>query len=898
MFRIKKQNKKSSLFRFPSNAIQIVDFKKEGRYVIKTSVAIDAGSALIQGVAGIRVRLYPISPSALTNDMVVQNVGSPTDSTVFTHNVNKVKQSVKAFENFIDQQVIDIASGINNAVNPQNNNIRGETVEQSMAAKQIQGIIKNSRPDRVVLQSFDISRAPISEGSTVGISAPTTINNLMSSRPRGPVLREYVFKIIYELGLDPADVARFPFPISIAQNVTDGVISNDKLSAGVDIGLCAKRRCRHTGSSKNCNIRRNETTTNIGELTRDVIRLPNNKNYVTMYKRALSENTSVSKDVILIKKFKGKYQIFNTHLSIDFKFVVPGGMLTFLFEAIDSTGVVVGHKYKHVNYSDLKQVFERPVIAPSISASWHSPGVNTLTLIQNDPYANEIAIYRKIISLRNNIRVEQSGFKLVRTIPVSSLNGEIYIADKVIPNYGAVLYRAVSRSPNKHVSYDFDSTVVVTRGSVHNLPITFDPFFATAYIVCHSTHEGIIIKISGLDTNYNAFHVVVQDISGVSNYNFSSLSQRIVANRPFLVSDANTSLEITDKNVIVGRKYRYCLLFIDSQGIKYESSICYVHDHQIIEKPRAKLRVTDSKLVVLGQDTYQVEFTTSANFLKTGLEKIHKLLQDLGASDSFISDIDANREQFSSILQIRVERYDLLTGDIIDLGFHNPGKAFIDSPLFRDENGIPALERDRKYRYDISLYSQSPMTIFPGLKQDSIDNETLKAFSRDTYKFFSPSTLREGLLGGLKESNNLSVTEFPDFANVKGNAELFSEGNLYIKESFEISVPSSNIEIINFTTKELNDGRLLLVWNFRGDISDIDHFIIFCDYAGIKAPVGTAHTFMGLDIKFIDNNLAGALGSRTYTILPVLKDFSFGDESSSLTYTKRYNMDDVEMISS
>ena len=894
MFKIKKQKIKSQLFRLPADTTKIVEFTSQGNYIIETAIGIDTYSATLQGVTGIRVRMYALNPSALTNSSVVPDDVSDTQMGIFIHNNDKIKQSVKAYNSYIDEQMIDVSRAIDPGISLRNSDNKGHVVSKTMGAKRPHKTVTNIRPDRIVLESSDMRRVDLRSGDSVGIISSLVRFNTSTAKPVSSVLREYAFRLLYDRGLDPASVARFPFPIQTAQHAYSGLISNDILDAGVPCSTCTSRSQSGYKALRENNSSKNSTAINIGILNTDLA--PGTQDIALMYRRVLSENSPVPDAFCLAKKFKGRYTLLKAHMKIHLDFPIPGDGLSFLFEAMDSYGNVVGNRTLNVDYAQLKLDLEQPLIAPSISASWHTPGINTIVVSQNDPYANEIVVYRKLISSKNIGHSDQMGYSIIAKITASKLDGMIYLTDET-PNYGIMIYRAIARS-RQQISYGFDSSVVTTPMVSNNLLMRMDRFFAAGYIECQSKSTGVNVEVKEIISNYHSFYILVQDISGYNNPRFAGIPERVLGNRTFLISEANTVLKIFDREVVKGMKYRYRLVFFDHQGIKHESSITYIHTHRYAVKPQAKLQIDSTKMTTVSKNNFRVEFYPRAQFMKSGLEKIVKLLQDGGAADSFIKEIQENKEQFSSILQVVIERYDLVTGDVVSMGMHDPNKSFVDSETFRKANGIPDLIPGRRYRYDVSLYKQSPMTLLPGTTQEVTDPSTLQTYVQNTYKFLSQPVIENGILPASSVTNKISAAEFPEFSTVTDTEQLFQQGDLYIKESTIITTPIFVPQVVNLRVEERNDGKPRLSWHTDGDLIDIDHFIVFCDYAGMKAPVGTAHTFMGLSTTFIDNVLAGAIGPRRYTVLPVFKDFSYGTESLPVFFTKNNNVNDLEMIAS
>ena len=82
-------------------------------------------------------------------------------------------------------------------------------------------------------------------------------------------------------------------------------------------------------------------------------------------------------------------------------------------------------------------------------------------------------------------------------------------------------------------------------------------------------------------------------------------------------------------------------------------------------------------------------------------------------------------------------------------------------------------------------------------------------------------------------------------------------------------------------------------WSFTGDMSGVLHFVVFADYNGFKAPVGTAvpDQQQGINsvVTYCDDVLGNVAGEVNYSVVPFLKTCQFGSESRIIRVSSTKN---------
>jgi hypothetical protein len=82
-----------------------------------------------------------------------------------------------------------------------------------------------------------------------------------------------------------------------------------------------------------------------------------------------------------------------------------------------------------------------------------------------------------------------------------------------------------------------------------------------------------------------------------------------------------------------------------------------------------------------------------------------------------------------------------------------------------------------------------------------------------------------------------------------------------------------------------------------GDTTPIDHFIVFSEVEGIKAPIGTVLNLGSkIAFSFSDTKTSGIVGTKKYSVVPIFGNFTMGDESKIVVATREADITDLEMM--
>jgi hypothetical protein len=201
---------------------------------------------------------------------------------------------------------------------------------------------------------------------------------------------------------------------------------------------------------------------------------------------------------------------------------------------------------------------------------------------------------------------------------------------------------------------------------------------------------------------------------------------------------------------------------------------------------------------------------------------------------------------------------------------------FVDDPTSRRYTGVSNLQSGRGYRYIVRVLMRSAESLFDTAIGEDIDIETAKRFKRKISKFMNPSTLRNGTL----PSTGQSFGQNPR-SRMKSQ-DRFIEGRTGIESAIDAEIPDFKPVIDMLTAQRVGTRKALLMWTISGAQDDIDHFVIMAKFQGVKSTVGTSHN-MSYSGKYwyVDREISGEPGTVEYSIIPVLADYTYGDEISA-----------------
>jgi len=281
--------------------------------------------------------------------------------------------------------------------------------------------------------------------------------------------------------------------------------------------------------------------------------------------------------------------------------------------------------------------------------------------------------------------------------------------------------------------------------------------------------------------------------------------------------------------------------------------------------PTGEVKISASSATVQGT-TIQFNVSVDGN-LGTATQQLYSLIGDFDGVPVFQEKFKQIYTDFSSISLVRCERFNVDTGETLNLGLFKPGQII--------DNTEGATQG--KFRYRFEALTRAPADLLEELGTaesarlaNNLTSQNLQASaqlsqtSQDvnfTQKFFNKFSLNFGTLSyGIIQAQNHS----------ESSIEQGKTGEYAVSD---IVVAQQRVAILPISSLALPDGRVFLSWRASG--ANFDHFLVSCTRGGSTFPCGIAHMAENdTVINFVDLVTRNFVGECIYSVIPVLSDFS------------------------
>lgn len=533
-----------------------------------------------------------------------------------------------------------------------------------------------------------------------------------------------------------------------------------------------------------------------------------------------------------------------------------------IYEITDRDGNILERLVRSVDHSKMVSLFSTPRKLPTINVK-NLKSINSLEIRQEDDLAVGVQIYKKIIpTAKANIT---AAYSLIADFALTKKEGFKNFKD---PNIGlnTVVYRVVSYGRGGTLSSNFNSCVVSNSKKL-KLSNNKNSFCALSHEI---SPDGIKIKIGHLPPDPIGIQLIRKDIA-------SKLKDIIVNDTNYMLGlSRNGQFEILDTTGKPNRVYQYRVKFLYKDGTSfYSSSVMSVENILPVEQVINTI-IKNIKTITNGS-FIDCTFELQTSFVEKEEQLLRNALEKAGALSYFGGDVNKEKLQYATVYQII--RTNLTTGETEDLGITTK-TAFTDS-AFSSVSSAKSLQPDNEYEYKVLTYFRAPDTILKNTvnevkKRTSLDSqgilvETLD-YSFEPFKWKHPENLKKGTLvspNSLKRNHSKNDFTFGDIGSV-------AIGLI----SFKFELPT----ITSVNSFVFAKNKIKILWKISGEVSKIDHFIIYNQSVFGKNIVGKANNITANNsFEFIDELNNGEVGSLTYSVLPVYYDYNLGKEISSNT---------------
>jgi len=528
------------------------------------------------------------------------------------------------------------------------------------------------------------------------------------------------------------------------------------------------------------------------------------------------------------------------------------------FSLLGVNGLVIEKIQRTVEHSQNIRVIQTPTIPPVVS-SVTLPARNLLTIIQKDPLAKSVDIFRKIFNRTQ--RLEEQKYTFVANVPVDKMKGPVPFED-LIGNASDIIYRVIPKGGQQQLGSVFTNKVV----NAYRFGLSRERTSRLLYagIVAQSDPKGIKIDVFSLPPGVSAIKLLCRDKTR-NDTNFKIVPSFIGRNETTVVGDVEQTYSFIDIFSKYNNIIEYNLILLFENG---DEEICT--NREIYKNIPFSFGVVDTSIgqpkILQTKSGIDIQFSIKSIIRSSNASILKKILEQQGQAELYSDELLEEKSSLDKIISHQIRRIDLTTGETV---FFRPftGTMFSDE-LNRKIDGIEPLVPGRVYRYIVSALLRSPETMFEK-NYKNITNSVGISVQILPLKFKHPIVQKYGnIVTPTSLSANHSESQF-EFENI-GNF-------IYQDVSIDISKP----QILDARVTKFNKETNILRWSVKGEKALLDHFLIILDRLGDEEIIGKVHTnFNSNIIEYIDKESSKEPGSYRYKIIPVLKDYSHG---SSIT---------------
>tara|TARA_R100000664_G_C2760056_1_gene150653 strand:- start:1246 stop:4188 length:2943 start_codon:yes stop_codon:yes gene_type:complete len=559
--------------------------------------------------------------------------------------------------------------------------------------------------------------------------------------------------------------------------------------------------------------------------------------------------------------------------------VSSSGEIILIVEALNTSGRVVQVETKTINHQRNLDSFLVPRLSPEISALRSQDSLVDVSVKQVDSNCNKIIIFKK--TLNQSAFSKGSSFKKISDIVITSKDPDHTFSFMSNPGEPLML-RAISISNSGEPGKFRDVVVLPSNSSRHG---DLERNFAFATILTQNTSTGIIVESKITSGNLVSYYFVRKNISeGERIFTpISSPSSNKMGTR-------KNTLQVVDTSTNIGDTYEYKIKFIFKNGSESISEAYGIVKREMVIDSIGVSSLPPTYSKGFKENSYSVVLNSTIDIPQSDADMTRSIFENLDLSDLFDSEISSIKNQFENIAIFHVTRTDVLTGEEYDLGLKTPGEI-IDSG--DSKSGIPA-PTSGEYVYKLEVFVRTPDNILAEVEKSqafrnlkisrSTPSIASSKFSGQfgtslndiefnySQKFTAPTAIRDSTLS----YGNSIVSNHPESS--------FEIGKTGIVRTVKVSIPTKDTRVVSKSIRLNSLGDVLIRWSVRGDLSNIDHFIIAGSRSGMIIPVGTHHTYSrGNDFLFTDTSQKGIVGIVSYYIIPVFSDLSQGSRYSAGT---------------
>ena len=525
---------------------------------------------------------------------------------------------------------------------------------------------------------------------------------------------------------------------------------------------------------------------------------------------------------------------------------------TLEFKLLDNNNSTVEKLTRLVEHGKNVSILLTPKLPPVVNTPVsNKPGRTVLDIMQTDPIATGVRIYRKSVSYNNQT---VTPYVFAGLIPLTIEDGNKRFED-LFPNYSPVIYRVVPVGRTGELASEF-AGVVGKSDPRYGLPTKIKNN-SVSISTTMETGGGIRVELGTMPAGSVAVELWRTDMSMAS-------PSTVLAGRATLTATDKDSTVFVDTNVHQGRMYRYFCKFWNKEGSSVVGSSAALVEYQpetsnIADTQIAGLTVTD-----LDDGTTEAKFNMLTSLVTTNEDKIKQALEQQGLSRFYNDNI--TKDNLQNLVAYKITRANLTTGELEEFGVTTETK-FSDRTM-GEVKGASPLRAGEDYRYTVSTHFRPAETMLDEYtKQVTYADQPLKNYTYKPSRWLHPVTLDNG---------NLVTTKT---LQANYSKDEFTFGKVGKISTVDVLLSKTLPAVFQATAVKVNSRFVKLQWKLRGNTAAIDHFTVVLEVLGQRMVVGKCHGLSDTgQFQFIDSLDNGERGLLTYYIIPIYHDFTMGTE--------------------
>lgn len=694
------------------------------------------------------------------------------------------------------------------------------------------GKIQNAFDKSAVLKKRTLKPVAVGDLQSKNVSAPILENNLSrnivtSTRTaNNAVLKSDMNKVLFDTKRDPADFSSPTFTVGTANSSFNGTIpKTPKKLMTISQGLNDREKNSIIGSLLN-------------DRTADALR-------------------SLPPDAILMMPVEEETYF----LTATFDILIPVGDLNtdnFYFTLLHKTKQNVVQGIYNFFVPHLKNVenLNIPTEAPLIEVL---PRVNNnfvdIALKQVDPTATQIFLYRKQVK-KDAPSSEESFVEIGRY----SVQGAEYVRVlDVLPGLSPTIYRAVPVGINGVMGAEFSSAFVDVENSFSLSNKKRQQRPSSVSINTENFSNGVKVEVRSLPAGPISWCVLRKNLSN------KETKYSIISNIFQITDESSAPLIFEDTTVNLDKIYDYKIRMIYKDGFEVDSTTTSTIGFKPISSNVVNTKILSPTVVTVGNE-YDTTFSITSEIIPGQIDLVKNALASQGLTE-YADAIQADRSQLQKLFSYKVERFNMVTGELEDFGV-------IREPSFSDlkyqkNSLVKPIEAGARYQYKVITYLRATDSLLSSIRTTVSGS---RGYTYQPFKWKHPLALNQGTLS-TPESRKRNFAESD-----------FTFGDVVDITTTTVSL-ADNIPIVEqAVASKISNSKVLISWNVKGTLKKIDHFIVILEVLGIRTVVGKSHALGNTNhFRFLDNLTNNEKGGLTYIIIPVYQDQGRGAEVKTNT---------------